>query len=125
LMRSARSEDVQDSNGRPIATARVSSWVGQALQPAEWDIARAIAGDGVDAFVLPTEPARTEVSSTAAAGKSSLEILRALRVASLERIVRERSKGGTAVTRASVRAELGRGPSIRWIGDSIVCLVKS
>jgi len=47
--------------------------------------------------------------------------VRALRVASLERVVRELSRNQGTVSRAAVRAELHANPAVRWVGETIVC----
>ena len=52
---------------------------------------------------------------------SALAILRRLRVASFERLVREVGRVEPASTRATIQAELETaGERIRWIGRSIV-----
>jgi hypothetical protein len=119
LLKDAKSLDIPGPDGKAIEPPRVSKWVRAALKLAEWDIARAIAGERPEAAAPP--PAATVPAAPQRGARSAVEVLRTLRVASLERIVRELSRPGAAVTRAAVRAELDAAPQARWIGDAIVC----
>ena len=121
LLKDARSADVPGPDGRAVESARVSQWIRESLEPEAWDIARAISGERPEAPALSPEAAPIGTSQAQAASPSAAEVLRALRVASLERVVRELSKGGAIVTRAVVRRDLDREAQVRWIGDAIVC----
>jgi hypothetical protein len=49
--------------------------------------------------------------------------LRQLRVASVDRLVRECRQEGSRSARAELLAELrSAGPAVTWIGETIVCL---
>jgi hypothetical protein len=119
LLKDARSADVPGLDGRAVEAARVSQWVRESLKPGDWGIARAIAGERSEVAALPPAQAASPESPTG--GRSAIEVLRALRVASLERVVRELSRTGAKVTRAQVRTELDREKGVRWVGDAIVC----
>lgn len=121
LLKDARSADVPGPDGRAVPPARVSQWIREALKPADWDIARAIAGQRPEAAALSPEPTPPSAPPSPAGSRSAVEVLRALRVASLERVVRELAKSGATATRAAVRSELDRDAQVRWIGDAIVC----
>lgn len=128
LLKLARSADLIGPDGRPIATEAAVAWVRRALEPDKWTVSRAILGE--DAAQEATEapgpgshPATAEPTpAPAPEGKARREaaaLLQELRVASLERLMRELSSGGVRVSRAAVRAELKRHPAVKWLGDAI------
>jgi hypothetical protein len=120
ILKDARSQDIDGPDGKPIELAAVERWIREEQKPETWEIARAIlgTGDGVEEPVTEGKRPRNEPTGSSATGAAHL--LRALRVTSLDRLVRDLARSGGA-TRASVRAELKAHPAVRWVGDTIVC----
>lgn len=140
LLQCARSGDVTDHAGRPIAETVVCEWAKQTLEVGSWGAvaelfgphspapehaaevhtATSTAPPGVIAaqHVFDLEPtART--SSEAA--DATLPMLLKLRLASLDRLVREVTRVDPRATRTSVVSALEAWPErVRWFGRSIV-----
>jgi hypothetical protein len=146
LLQAARSGDVSDARGIQVTEAEVQDWARSDLDVPEWPICRALVG-AAELNVVPQQEDEDEeeARSTPAASVapppsterlpppvleanpaprvagSALAILRRLRVASLERLVREVGRVEPASTRATIQAELETaGERIRWFGRSIV-----
>jgi hypothetical protein len=142
LLQAARSGDVSDACGIQVTEAEVQDWARSDLDVAEWPICRALLGGaeraapGEDEDAAPSTPAASippppsterlpppvlEASPAPRAAGSALAILRRLRVASFERLVREVGRVEPTSTRATIQAELETaGERIRWFGRSIV-----
>lgn len=120
LLKDARSQDVDGPDGKPVDLAAVQRWIRDQQKPESWDVVRAILGEAEPAQELPGDAA-PPVNAPAAAGAGATQVLRRLRVASLDRVVRDLSRKSAGATRASVRAELKGNPAVRWIGETIVC----
>jgi hypothetical protein len=141
LLQAARSGDVSDAQGHPVAESEVLAWVSAELKVGSWPVlgelapsARAPTPNGAPLSV--DEPAADEAVAAAPervipspmsaglqAAASTLPTLRRLRVASIERLVREVARVDPTATRAAVLAELeAERESVRWLGRSVVYL---
>jgi hypothetical protein len=143
MLQAARSGDVSDARGLQVSEREVTDWARGALDIPEWPICQALQGsagetapaaqpeeedEAISSAPVPTPPrtqrlpqARLEPEPLPRASGSALVILRRLRVASFERLVREVVRVEPASTRATIQAELeSAGERIRWFGRSIV-----
>ena len=124
LLKDARSGDVALDSGKPATLDEVETWARANLPAAEWPIAQELVGKGAVSDEWPaTTPEGVPPPPTATDG-AVVSRLRSLRVASLERMVREATRGPRKTPRASVIAELRRHPSVRWVGETVVCWVE-
>ena len=119
MLTEARSGDITDASGRPVPLDAVRHWVGNTLEVASWPV---LAG-----LTIPASEAPDEVDEGCRFGASiagtALGVLRRLRVASLDRLVREVLRVDRAATRASTLLELERASDrVAWIGGAIVCV---
>jgi len=122
LLQAARSGDLTDARGAPISAPTVSEWVAVTLAIPKWTIVRDVLGEDegseereeeVEAALKPVPPEATS--------KGALALVRRLRIASLDRVVREVTRLDPLATRASVVAELeASSHEVRWFGRSIV-----
>lgn len=120
LLKDARSQDVDGPDGKPVELAAVQRWIRDQQKPETWDIVRVILGEEEPVEEPPSEKAGPESAPSVPRGGAA-QLLRGLRVASLDRVVRDLSRKASGATRASVRAELKANAAVRWIGDTIVC----
>lgn len=145
LLQAARSGDVSDALGVQVTEAEVEAWAKGALEIPDWAIARALQGNGDAAALSPQDDEDEDAESVPAASApqaptterlppptleaaalpravgSAMTILRRLRVASFERLVREVSRVDPTSTRASIQTELeAEGERVRWFGRSTV-----
>ncbi len=145
LLQAARSGDVSDASGHQVTEAEVEAWAKSALDLPSWPIAQALQGASEAAGASQQLAEETDVPSVPSAlvhtpppterlpaatldaspvphpSGSALAILRRLRVASFERLVREVSRLEPTTSRATIQAELeAAGERIRWFGRSIV-----
>jgi len=132
LVKRVRSGDVS-IDGRALPPDSAHPWIARRLDPAGWPIARALAGTEQASAgpspaperseTAPSQPAPVSVDGSApkvkppAPGAAS-ELLRRLRVASVERLVRELSRSAPT-TRAAVLAELRAAGSVKLYGDTL------
>jgi hypothetical protein len=120
LLQAGRSGDLTDEQGRPISATVVTEWVSTKLEVPTWTVVREILGSQSEG----DEPARPELPrplSEPSNSGTALALLRRLRIASLDRVVREVIRLDPQATRASVLAELERGSGmVRWFGRTIV-----
>jgi len=120
LLAAARSGDVTDLSGRKIALETVRKWVAEALGVPRWPVLTTITApdeQGDDDRMEPAGPPMAARSGTAMA------VLLRLRVASLDRLVREAARIDKTATRSSVMLELERGRErIAWVGTALVCI---
>jgi hypothetical protein len=145
----ARSHDVVGTAGESVSAAQAMDWLRRALVPQHWPIViamtRPLSSNGPrkihprkpfasDLYEAPptvrdSQPPATENVQqrigTAVTGESrALRVLEHLRVASLERLIREAVFMDASVTRKQVIEELrALGPRIRWFGRAIVVLL--
>jgi hypothetical protein len=119
MLTEARSGDITDASGRPVPLDVVRQWVSNTLDVASWPVLAGLtprAGEGHDEL---DEAGRREASTAGIA----LGVLRRLRVASIDRLVREVARVDRAATRASTLLELQQASDrVAWIGGAIVCL---
>jgi hypothetical protein len=125
LLQDARSGDVTDEHGRPLSEDAVAEWIRSTLDVPEWAILRALRGDAEDAREADSdsnlEPIKAREAPRASAGGTALTLLRRLRIASVDRVVREVMRADPGATRASVIAELEGSPNeVRWFGRTIL-----
>jgi len=128
LLQGARSGDVTNERGEPVDVASVIEWARANLGVPEWGIVRALLGQSAEeheveatANVAP-EPQAAAPAAVPLTTGVAVAILRQLRIASVERVVREAARIDPLATRATVLSELEAGPGIRFFGRSIVCV---
>ncbi|MCL2450133.1 MAG: hypothetical protein FWD17_14395, partial [Polyangiaceae bacterium] len=120
LVAAAGSRDVTDTTGRPIALDVVRAWISRNLGIPSWPLLAALAG-GATATVAETPDPVSDVAVRPTG--LALMVLRRLRVASLDRLLREVARLDARVTRHATLVELQRAASVvHWIGSEIVCL---
>jgi hypothetical protein len=139
MLKSAISRDLSGPGGIPFEPSQVEDWVRQTVAPQAWGIAQALraessapGGDSREQEVTtPVSGSLKEGSGPRDVGtgprreSDSLAIrkLRQLRVASVDRLVRECRQEGRGGTRSVLLADLRTaGSSVIWIGDNIVCM---
>jgi hypothetical protein len=120
LVAAARSGDVTDLTGRKVPLEAVRKWVSDALDVPSWPILGFVTSPSSRAVDEPIPPA--DVSAPKASGVAMSVLLR-LRVASLDRLVRESARLDRTANRSSVVLELERaGDGVRWVGTALVCV---
>jgi hypothetical protein len=123
----ARSQDLSAADGHPIPPADALVWVARTLLASPWPVLEAITAAPAPPPVSPPTPPPPRVAPIAPPAAPSTTPTRAalerLRVASIERLVREAKTVDPTVTRAGVIAEL-RALPVRFFGDSIVALTE-
>ncbi|HET9934295.1 MAG TPA: hypothetical protein VFQ35_26515, partial [Polyangiaceae bacterium] len=136
LLQAARSGDVTNARGEPLGEASVVEWVKAELDVPNWKLVAALAAPnflsasdgtserGDDPSNLPDLPDAAEpAAATSATSQHALATLRRLRIASVDRLVREVARIEPTVTRAAVLAELeAAGKTVSWFGRAILCV---
>jgi hypothetical protein len=140
LLSDARSRDLTDPAGRPFEPDRVRQWVEATLDLASWAplsaLQQAYAGDASTDAARPgasPAPARAALApriddpavtaDRPAMAGVAIGILRQLRVASLDRLLREIGRAHGPHGRAAVLAQLeSAGDGVQWFGRSIVAI---
>ena len=131
----ARSHDLSADDGSPVPPATALAWAARALQAATWAPIEAILSPPaaipappplpapVPAPPLAPTPVLTPASPPLPSTSTgpALAALSRLRVASVERLLREARVASPNLTRADLVAELRRHP-VRFFGESIVAL---
>ncbi len=136
MIANAKSGDVVDHEGRPLEHATVHAWTRSALDVDTWPMVRAISEQQATSpdevscrpkpasglvQAPPSSPLVPPVVASDACCGIAIPTLRRLRVASLDRLVREVARLHPASTLATVVAELERvGTRVRWFGRTIV-----
>ena len=127
LLQGARSRDVSDARGQPIPEAVVMDWAATHLNVAAWGVCVGLTGTAeargsdapegatLDEEVEPIPAPPAAVSTGIAAG-----VARRLRLASLDRVVREVARMDPRATRAAIVAELQSANGVRFLGRNIV-----
>jgi hypothetical protein len=118
LLGAARSGDVTDLMGRRMAVETVRSWVVDALDVPSWSILKAVteppdgeAQDSVDAIATAPRPG------------AAMAVLFRLRVASLDRLLREVARVDRLSTRSSVLGEIEHARDrVQWFGSALLCV---
>jgi hypothetical protein len=122
LLQGARSGDISDEDGKPLSEADVAAWVSANLNIADLPILRDILSAESSPSTGQEEEAAVESETSTGAG-TALGVLRRLRVASLDRVVREVMRADPRASRTSVVAELNASSSeIAWFGRTIVAV---
>jgi hypothetical protein len=120
LLQAGRSGDLTDEHGQPINAAFVTEWVSTKLEVPTWTIVREVLGFESEGDEPEPKP-ELAADSPAPGSGTALALLRRLRIASLDRVVREATRLDPLATRVSVIAELERGSdAVRWFGRTIV-----
>jgi len=121
LLASARSQDLSGRDGKPIPEAAVHEWVKRCLRPDQWPVIASILGEKTPE-TAGAEPTRAPRPLQMPPGDGTMaSVLRRLRLASVDRLVREARAVAKERTRSEVLAELrGLEKRIRWFGRSIV-----
>jgi hypothetical protein len=134
FLAAARSRDLEDRSGRALEERDVCAWVVRALALDAWPLVRRLGTqdverDGVDAAERPASPAPAPARAAgggAPAGDTAattFACLAHLRIASLERLVREVVRVDPCATRSDVITALETmGGRVRWFGRSIVAV---
>lgn len=136
FLSAARSRDLEDTQGSAIQERDVIEWVGQELAIASWPPVQSIVEASLGAAPAPAEsfpsveptppkstrtkktPAKPATTATAATIRACLS---SLRVASLERLVREVNRIHPATPRSDVVAVLETmKDAVAWFGHSIL-----
>ena len=121
LLQAARSGDLTDERGAPIGLQSVIEWVAATREVPAWPILKSILSSETEEQDSEPKPQRGVVSSEAVSPGIALPLLRRLRIASLDRVVREVIRLDPSATRASVMAELqGSAGEVKWFGRSIL-----
>lgn len=121
LLAAARSQDLTAADGTPFPEATVREWLRAHVDPAKSRVLAGAAEPAASAIEAPpARPTTTPSVPPSGAVGPALAALRRLRLASIDRVVREAAAAGA--TRASVLAELRDHPRIKRLGRSIVWL---
>ncbi len=127
LLSAARSQDLCAEDGQPIPYAEVVRWAERELGCSRWAPIMAALGHEIDHEIgaSPSKPVsnREPVIARVRVGLVR-EVLGRLRVASIDRLVREVRAVDPGATRAMVMAELGE-MRIEKFGDAVVALEES
>lgn len=139
MLKAAVSRDLSGPGGIPFEPSQVEDWVRQVVAPQGWAIAQALrvgssawSGDAREQEVTTPvlgsprgwgESVATGTGFRREPDSLTLRKLRQLRVASVDRLVRECRQEGRDITRSALLTELRTaGASVIWIGDTIVCM---
>jgi hypothetical protein len=118
LLQAARSGDVTNAQGEALSEQVVVDWVSSTLHVSSWRVMSELAAAPTEA-----EPPDVEIPTVVGPSEHSLHTLRRLRIASIDRLVREVIRLEPKATRASVQAELeAAGKRVSWFGRAIVCV---
>lgn len=119
LLKDARSADVSGVEGKPLQLDAVIAWARARLDARNWLVTQSLLGKRTAASADELPAPRPAASANQPDGAGAIAILRTLRVASLERIVRETARAVPGSTRASVLEQLRASGNVHWIGDAI------
>ena len=101
----------------------VVEWVGATLNVRAWQVLRDILSEESPEPELSPTPAPPGSVATGPTSGAALALLRRLRIASLDRIVREVTRLDPGATRASVMAELEQNSKhVSWFGRTIIAV---
>ena len=123
LLQGTRSAEVTDERGASVAESVVVDWIRNQLNVSNWKIASELSSAEVPEAPEVPEAAPSVQPIQGGSSAVALPTLRRLRIASVDRLVREISRVEPAATRASVLAELeAAGGSVTWFGRAILCV---
>jgi len=119
----ARSGDVIDFSGRSVPLEGVRTWVAENLDVPSWPVLAFLSSRSAE---TPEDVAESASGGDAPNGGSAsgvaLGVLFRLRVASVDRLVREVARvDRTASRESTLHALEGAGDRVRWIGRAVVC----
>jgi hypothetical protein len=118
MLSAARSGDVTDLAGRKLSVEAVRTWIADALNVPSWPVLRAITTQEAGESGEPTEGGP---APHGARPGLALSVLLRLRVASLDRLVREVTRVDRHATRSTVLLELERAQDqVQWFGTALV-----
>lgn len=135
FLAAAKSRDLEDASGRAFDDKEVGDWLARSLRVTDWPLVATLAGAAPDeeaeqVFVEAAKPSPSKGETKAGASRASSDTattikmcLGQLRVASLERLVREVVRAKPDATRTDVVSALEAMPEhVRWFGRSIVAV---
>jgi hypothetical protein len=135
IVMQARSSDLTDDHGQPITVEDLRGWLESSVSPLHWEIGQTLTTALERAkeplarlSTLASAPNQPSDGGDIAAAhprfpSSAMGVLEELRVASLERLLREAQLRDPAATRGVVLSELESASNrIRWFGRAIVAL---
>ncbi len=140
FLAAARSRDLEDERGQALDESEVLAWIIERLSVPSWSVVRAIGGDPIDGeedgpgyiveelpsspnvdVYVPGRPSIPPEKVEDGTGGALSAILTQLRIASLDRLVREVARVKPKASRAEVVGALERmGGRVRWFGRSIL-----
>jgi len=130
LLKAAVSRDLSGPGGIPFEPEQVKAWIGQALDLQDWELVRTLNGaagaaDAEAPAAAAPRPAAGPLPPALVRPQASPALARLgqLRVASVDRLLRECRQAGQGPSRRELVADLRRaGAEVTWIGENIVCL---
>jgi hypothetical protein len=124
FVQASRSSDICDSVGRPVPDETVRAFISEQICPATWPLLQELTKSeaSVDGNVVQTD--ETEIPPAYDIPLSLVEsVMRRLRVASVDRVIREVRRMNPMHGRATVIESLkSMGPTIKWHGRNIVAM---
>lgn len=126
ICKAVQSQDIQDSNGKVIEMEALAEWMQNHLGAEQWELTAVLKGEGAteskEGEVAKTNPEDTSVMPPIPPTEAGpLLFLKALRIASLERLQRECRAIGLQRSRDQIAQELrDSGISICWVGENII-----
>src|SRR5690606_12561868 len=127
LAQGARSGDVTDRDGRVMAPELVDEWIRRHLEVGQWGPIAALTHPWTDAAVderggSEVTSGTTPSSNQPTTGGVALMTLLRLRVASVDRLIREVNRLDPKMTRNEMLTQLEAQPDrARFIGRTLVC----
>jgi hypothetical protein len=124
LLQSARSGEVTNETGEPVDLGSVLEWARSSLEVPSWGVLKSMLGEdaGGDGVELPSRPPAAREETSPPATRVARMLLEQLRVASVDRLVREAARVDPGSSRASVLSELESDTGIQFLGRNIVCV---
>jgi hypothetical protein len=121
FLQGARSGEITDERGAPVAESVVIAWIQNRLPVTSWKVASELMSLETPE---PTEMSSIQTTSVGATSSAvALPTLRRLRIASVDRLVREILRVEPTATRSAVLAELeAAGAKVTWFGRAILCV---
>jgi hypothetical protein len=130
FLSSARSRDITDERGEPVEEQTVQAWLAGRAQEAPWTVVKDLItmekAAGPESPLPPERATHRGEEPQAPTGwhdvtdGPAMRTLRELRVASVERIVREVRASHAGLSRAAVVEELRSSRQAGWAGASVV-----
>lgn len=120
FMAAARSRDLEDARGRIVDESHALAWLAQTHDVASWTVVRAFTAE--EPLSEEEDAPGEEAPSAARADDTAATIhacLASLRIASLDRLVREVVRARPDATRARI-VEALQGMDVRWYGRSVL-----